>query len=474
MKRPRPTEALRAIREGLTRLVSSPGEELGRGMRFVRFQVRLWYLCVRRLRENNVLAMSSALSFRTIFAMVPAIVLAVLTLKHFGALGDSRQALRELLRRTGLANMELIEREEAPASQPGQGHPGARRTGDGQPRTISLAGQIERLVERVEQKLTFGRIGPVGVAMLIWTALTLLTTMERSLNRIFGARRSRGIGRRIMLYWTALTLGPILLGLASYASDAAGGFVQRASWLSWVVAIIGWIQPALAGIVVLTAIYMLMPNTPVRLGAALAGAVVAYPLWLLAKWGFSIYVRQLVGASNLYGSLGLVPLFLLWLNLSWYLFLFGAELAHSLGDLEAAALVGRSERPLLSTWDLLSAATVIAWRFASGQAPATAKSVARRLRMTTPEARGLLDHLVAGGALVRVRNDQDEAAYLPARALESIPLAEVMGLGESADGPRQTGGDPQLRQVLQSVRSAAQGGLGTMTLADVVRQEAGE
>jgi len=324
-------KALQTVRQRVVRMLTSPGEELGSWARFVRFQVRLWYFCVRRLRENNALAMSSALSFRTIFAMVPAIVLGIVVLKSFGALEDSKQALREVLAGSGLSEIVVV------------GHGPATRPTTRPQSTTNVAEEIEKIVTRVEKKLTFGRLGPIGVALLIWSALTLLTTMERSLNRIFAARRSRGLGRRVMLYWSAMTLGPIALFVAGYVSDQAAALFEGAGRLGWMLAAVGWVQPILVGIVLLTALYVLMPNTKVPVRSALGGAVVALPLWLLAKWGFGVYVRELVGTDNLYGSLGLLPLFLLWLNLSWYLFLFGGQIAHTAANLGEMTFAGRGE-----------------------------------------------------------------------------------------------------------------------------------
>ena len=332
---------LNAVKQHVVGMLTSPGRELGRGARFVQFQVRLWHLCVRRLKANNAMAMSSALSFRTIFAMVPAIVLGVVALKSFGGLDDGKQALRKVLDRSGFTEIVVYTKPRgapAPGSSPASA-PATRPT-----RVVNVAGEIEKVVREVEAKLTFGTLGPIGVALLVWSALTLLTTMERSLNRIFGAQRSRSLGRRVMLYWSAMTLGPIALAVAGYAGERAAALFD-AGGLGWLLAAVGWVQPIVVGIALLTAIYQLMPNTKVGLGAALGGAVLAYPLWLIAKWGFGTYVRELVGTGNLYGSLGLLPLFLLWLNLSWYLFLFGAEIAHTAGTLGEAPPIEQGEQP---------------------------------------------------------------------------------------------------------------------------------
>ena len=178
------------IRGRIDRLLVSPGEEWGRWTRFLGFHVRLWRFCARRLWEHNVAALSAALSFRTIFAMIPALVLAVLVLKSVGVLEDGKQSLREVLATSGFAQIAVVEEAAAETA--------AAEEASG--KVVNVADEIEAAVARVEAKLTFGRVGPIGVLVLIWTALTLLSTMERSLNRVFEATRPRPLLRRLLLY----------------------------------------------------------------------------------------------------------------------------------------------------------------------------------------------------------------------------------------------------------------------------------
>lgn len=306
------------IKREISFFLNTPGEELGRWARFLRYQIQLWILCARRLREKNVLAMSSALSFRTLFAMVPTLVLTMIVLKSVGVF-QSRPVVHWALDKAGLTKITIVQptpttSTTAPATIPTQ---------------LNLADQIEALVEKVERKLTLGAIGPIGMLLLIWSALTLMMTMERSLNRVFEAPRGRSLWQRIGLYWTALTLGPVLIVAADYGGEKILAVAPDASAIAWLLVAIGWAEPVVIGILVLAALYKIVPSRDIPFTAALAGAVVAGPLWLIAKWAFSLYVVEFVTKGNLYGALGLIPLFLVWLNLSWWIFLFGASLAHS-------------------------------------------------------------------------------------------------------------------------------------------------
>ena len=428
----------------LERIRTAPGEELGSWAKLLRLQVRLWRFCARRLRENNVSAMSAALSFRTIFAMIPTLVLVVAVMQSVGVLEDSKQSLRRLLSGSGFAQITVTQDPDA----------GAPDAGEAPSRTINVADEVERIVGEVEAKLSLQRVGPVGVILLIWTALTLVTTIERSLNRVFGAHRPRPLGQRLLSYWAVLTLGPLVSVAAAYAGRQATRAVQDIWGLSWVLGIVGLAAPVVVGILVVAAIYRLLPHTTVRFSSALGGGVVSVLLWLVAKWGFGVYVTKLVGTGNLYGTLGLLPMFLLWLNLSWWIFLFGAQLAHTamnLADLELAEQNhdDRRDHP-------------------AGGRPARLEDVARTLHLPNEQVEVLLDRLVAKNILCPVEGGP-QPAYVPPRPAEKIALVEVIGLDHPSIEPTRDG---VIDGMLERARERASAALGSFTLADVIDENA--
>jgi len=457
------------IRRRLEELLTAPGEQLGRGAKFVRFQVQLWRFCARRLREHNALAMSAALSFRTIFAMVPTLVLALLVVKSMGILGDRRAAVQDAL---AALKLDRITLEQTPPPGEGAGAVGATT----RPRRRDLADVLTGLVGRAESKLTFGRIGPVGALLLIWSALALLTTIERSLNRIFGAGRSRSLGRRVLLYWSVVTLGPVLLVTARYLGGQLISASQRVPGLPWLLAGLGWAGPVVVGIVLLAALYKLMPNTRVPFRAAIGGAVVAVPLWLVAMWGFGLYVGQVAGGS-LYGTLGLLPLFLIWLNVSWLIFLFGAELAHTAVNLEQMEMAALAARSIAGPLDLLAAALAVAGPYVRGEGPVPAGRVASGARLPAETLQLLLDRLTEAGIVSPAQESDQEAAYVLSRPAERIRVAAVLDAGgvtpAEGDAGRAAGADPTIASALEHVRRRTDGALEGLTLADVLAEAAG-
>lgn len=447
------------LKQRIVRLLTAPGEELGHWTRILQFQIRLWRFCAQRLRENNVLAMSAALSFRTILTMVPILILVFLILKPLGVVEGSKKTLRNLMQDSGLAQIVYVESSQSqPTSAPAPNDSNDRFT---------LVEKIESTIDRTEKQLTVGRLGPIGVVLLIWTALTLLTTMERCLNRIFEAPRTRALSRRILLYWSAITLGPLVLIAVRYAGDKTTETAQNIPVLSWVIWWIGWVGPIVVGVVLLALLYRLMPNTRVRFRPAVAGAIVAVPLWLIARWGFALYVEH-VGKQSIYGALVLIPLFLMWLNLSWWIFLFGAELAHTAANLSRMQSDERRKTHLSGPWDLLAAMVAVARGNVVSEGPVPIEQVSAALNLSDETTEDLLSRLSSSGFICRVAGEGAET-YLPTRAANRIQVSDILRIG-FAYGP---GGfdrkdASEIAETVRQVQRRTETGIEKLTIDEII------
>lgn len=498
-------------------LIRNPRQSAGRLARLVRDGYALRVYFGRRFRENNILALSAALCFQTIFALVPVLVLAFLVAKSLGVLEDSKRSLRAFLDASGFATIAAIP-DEALVSPPAQPAPGAdARAGSegderdatpaeprvrlapdappaavevspdeaGEPTTvaggattqpepreltvINLADRIEEVVTSVESKLTFTRIGPIGAVLLIWSALGLLLTVERSLNRIFGAPDTRNWVSRMLLYWSSLTLGPVAIATATFLGRRLIATVADWPFMSSFLVGVGWLGPIVVGVLALTLLYALMPNTPVPLRAAALGALVASVLWLVAKWAFGVYVAQLVLKGNLYGMLGVLPLFFIWLNISWMIFLLGAEIAHLAADPSRASLVTRASPIQVGPSDLLAALLLVARRFEAGDGPVPAAKLRRDLELSPEAAQVTLDLLERSGLLHRTTRDGD-ACFLLARSPATIRVAHIVQLGDPRTSELLAAGGDGLEGAVSRVARAMQAPLSELTLADVLRE----
>lgn len=481
----------RTLAERFQSLLNTPREELGRWSGMVHTQVRLWQHCIRRLRQRRAMAMSAELSFRTIFALVPALVLAVLILRSLGVTDRGKRDLRDLLGQAGLTQIQLSRFGQSDDSQPPTDElpstdqpPDAPQTlptttgvapAETQPATApaeevlprSVADELLDLVNQVEGKLRVATVGPVGVLVLVWSALSLLSTIESSLNRVFEAPRSRRLWRRVLLYWSVVTLMPLLLTVAVVVGKKATAAVEGIPVVGHLVSAGSWLIPVLLGIVLLALVYRLMPNTFVSMRTALGGAVLAVPIWLLAKWGFGMYVTR-VAAHSVYGAMGLLPLFLLWVNLSWAVFLFGAEIAATAANLERMESAELAERMRLGAWERLAVAVGVADHYQAGRGPALTTDLSDSTRLPAVAVQRLLDELLAADLVVPTETD-GPAAYVLTRPAGSVGVLEAMGI--AADdihaGQSQRYG-PRIEAALRKVHAAAHDALGKTTLAELL------
>lgn len=174
----------------------------------------------------------------------------------------------------------------------------------------------------------------VGVAFLGVTAFLMLVNIEKSFNAIWRIRQPRRGLSSFLLYWAVLSLGPLLLGagfvVTTYLASLSfltGDAVLASVWKQ----LLGWI-PLLLSIAAFTLIFVAVPNTRVRLKHGLAGGVLVALLFEGAKACFALYVALFPSFQLIYGAFATFPLFLLWIYVSWMIILFGAELVCNLGN----------------------------------------------------------------------------------------------------------------------------------------------
>ena len=171
-------------------------------------------------------------------------------------------------------------------------------------------------------------LGTVGLVLLLVSALAVMLTIDRTLNNIWRVRRVRPFAQRVLVYWAALTLGPVLLGLSlsltSYAISASQGLVSVVpDVVRWMFSLLEFALLALA----VTGLFRFVPNLPVQWAHAAAGGLFVALAFEACKKVLAWYLHQVPTYSMVYGAFATVPIFLIWIYLCWVIVLLGAVIA---------------------------------------------------------------------------------------------------------------------------------------------------
>ncbi|UXH76286.1 YihY family inner membrane protein [Roseateles amylovorans] len=237
------------------------------------------------------------------------------------------------------------------------------------------------------------RLGAVGLVVLAVTALSLMLTIDRTLNQIWRVRRPRPIAQRVLVYWAALTLGPLLLGgsltLTSYLITTGRDLVDNLPrglivLLSSVDLLVLWAAVA--------ALFHYVPNTDVRWRHAFLGAGFVAIAFHLAKSALAWYVKQVPTFSTLYGAFAAVPIFLIWIYVGWSIVLLGAILAANAPALAGGVSVRRNT-PSMQLELALDVLRELVRARAEGESGLTMLSLSQRLCVDSLQMEPVIDQL---------------------------------------------------------------------------------
>jgi membrane protein len=355
---------------------------------------QLLSLALKGFFRNRCILWAAALTYTTVFALIPLLAVTFSLFHAFGGLKELEEKIRPLI-------LKVIV-------------PGA------QEKFIST---IDSLIER----LNAGAIGAVGTLLVFLAGILLLGQLEIILNEIWGLKKHRPFFYRFALYWTAITFGPPLLALSIAIPPTLQSY-RAVSWLEHYINLdVISLLPYLFIWCAFTGIYTFMPNTKVNFLSAALGGIVGGTVWQIAGMGFTLYTSKVVVYSKFYGSLGFIPLFFLWLFISWSIFLVGAELSfafQNFGLLRKGLKVydpSYKEREYLSLRILL----LIGRNFLAEKKPLTHKDIANHLRLPLNLTKELISFLVNGKLLIEL-DDYGQREYLPARSLDMIKMSDII------------------------------------------------
>lgn len=203
------------------------------------------------------------------------------------------------------------------------------------------------------------KLTTTGIILLALIALLMMSTIESSLNHIWNVLRRRNPLARFLVYWAILTLGPVLIGASMYSTSyllalpVISSFDESLMLTSKLLVLL----PVITTTVAFTLMYILIPNCLVNWRHALIGGVTAALFFELAKFSFGVYVKAVPTYQMIYGAIAVIPMFLIWVYLSWAIVLIGAQIAYSLSVFR---LDDAKEKRDKHQWDFIDAYKVIA------------------------------------------------------------------------------------------------------------------
>ena len=360
-------------------------------------QLRVIVLAIREFRGNQCQLNASALTFYTLLSVVPVMAMAFGIAKGFG--------FDQLLETQLLAKFP------------------------GQEETI---GQIIGFANNLLKDAQGGIVAGVGVIVLFWTVIKVLNSIETSFNDIWGIKKGRSFGRKVSDYLSIMLICPFFViassGVTVFLGTQVELIVQKLAFLGSLGSLVLLslhILPYVIMWLLFTFIYVFMPNTKVNLSSGIIGGILAGTIYQIVQ---VIYIKFQVGVGNanvIYGSFAALPLFLIWLQLSWRIVLFGTEVSFAHQNVDTYEFehdclnVSHAFKRMLS----LQIATILVKRFVDGQPPLTASEISDQIDVPIRLVQNILFELTEAGIVSENKDaTYKQSSYQPARDINQLTI----------------------------------------------------
>jgi membrane protein len=357
---------------------------------------RVLVLSVRGFFKDGCALRASSLTFYTLLSIVPLLALAFAIPQGFGF----QEHLKEQLLQRFVDDREVLT-------------------------------EVFLFSDRLLAQAKEGVIAGSGALVLFWSATSLLASMESAFNRIWKVKRFRSWRRLFSDYFAIILITPLLFLLSSSLSLYVAGVIKQAIhsflgetymgsltlfFVSWVPYALLWILYAL--------IYYLLPNTRVRFSSALVGGLIAGALSLGVQTAYLFFQAGAVHYSAIYGSFAAVPLFLIWVQVNWFLLLFGVEISYACQVQQQMEYSFSAEK---MSYSLRLAVTIWVARIAVERIvenkPISAKLLVREHCIPYVIAESALQLLTDAGILAELRENQ---TYLPQCDIQTLSISDLI------------------------------------------------
>ena len=392
------------------------------GVYFTRLAVRI----VKQWLADRCPQQAAALTYQTTLSLVPLLALVFAALRQTHSLDVESQLV-------GFISTQILP---------------------------DMDGVVDHL-QGFSEKVATGAAGGIGLAFTVVTCFSLFYTIEGTFNSIWRVVARRTLMRKFMIFYPLVTLVPVLAGAYLYGSGKLIGSGAAARFFG----------PLLIQFLGLFLINWLLPNMRVRWYAALAGALTTGFALEGLKWAFVHFAKRalLVSYGGVYGPLALIPLMLLWIYISWWLVLMGAEIANAIQNLkllEAEERRHSGDEPIngLVAAQLLAA---IAANYDKGGRGVDRATLSRDFGLSVDVIDRIAARLRARGLLALVAGDRD--GFIPGRPASRISLDEVLAAFRSTDLEAAEGNTaPELATLIRDLEESRKARIGNTTIADLL------
>lgn len=416
-----------------------------------------WSLLVRAVRyvhafarlfdEGQLSLRAMGLVYTTLLSLVPLIAVSFSVLKAFGVHNQVRPLLQRFLAPLGPKGDEITMR------------------------VIEFVGNMK-----------VGVLGSLGLALLIYTVISLISKVESSFNHIWRVTNPRSMTRRFTDYMSLLLIGPLLIfsAFGITAAFMSSSFMEKVSGIGaigYILYLSHDLVPYVITCAAFTFVYMLMPSTKVKFRPALVGGALAGIIWEFTGWGFARFVVSSSNYSAIYSGFAIIIMFMLWVYISWLILLVGASISFyhqfpqylTLSDEDRSLSNRHRERLGFAVMYLAGE------RFHTGGRGWSMDALVERLAVPVEPLRATVDALVKNGLLVATGDEPP--AYLPARDMETIQLQEILDsvrtLGEHPQSVgKKQGSLPEVDAIAEEMDAALGRTLTGRTLHDLVAPQA--
>ena len=356
-------------------------------------QYKIFFYTARGLNEHGMLVRCAALTFYTLISLVPILALVFAVVKGFGIIEDL------------IANFYALF-----------------------PKNPEIVDYVVEFANKALENTRSGIVAVVGIATFLWAVVRVFSSIESAFNNIWEVTSTRNIARKISDYIAVLVTAPILWivanGVSSYAQSLFGGV--DAEWVVWVSKLLSTVVMWM----MFSFFYYVIPNTSVRLGSAVMAGIVAGTAFILFQWGY-LYLQVLMTSYNaIYGSFAALPLFLIWVQSSWMILLFGGELSFAFQNIDK---FDEERESLHISYDsrrkvLLAAMLVAIRHFMAGKGAISLSEVRRELNLPTRIVNSVLRSLVESKQLLELPSEGkgSEECFVPSKDVSTYTIYSIL------------------------------------------------